>query len=83
MAWGGCLREWLGDGVCDDACFVRECSWDLSDCSKAVRLERYVTAAECSWDLRSASCRIVQRRMTDGEHYAVGPPLARVDAMLG
>ena len=27
-----CNTSWLGDGVCDDACNNKECSWDNGDC---------------------------------------------------
>lgn len=33
----GCRVDWIGDGVCDDACFVEACWWDENDCTAAVR----------------------------------------------
>jgi hypothetical protein len=29
----GCPTHWIGDGVCEDACFCAACGWDSSDCA--------------------------------------------------
>ena len=28
----GCYSGWPGDGICDDACNVAACNFDLGDC---------------------------------------------------
>mmetsp|Transcript_29562 Transcript_29562/g.52931 ORF Transcript_29562/g.52931 Transcript_29562/m.52931 type:complete len:224 (-) Transcript_29562:201-872(-) len=32
----GCALNWLGDGVCEEPCFVLSCSFDDGDCDHAV-----------------------------------------------
>merc|ERR1712129_585249 len=27
-----CEAGWIGDGICDDSCYVEDCSWDGGDC---------------------------------------------------
>lgn len=29
-----CGKDWIGDGVCDKACYTEECKYDGGDCDK-------------------------------------------------
>ena len=39
-----CPISWIGDGICNFACFVEECQYDLLDCDNG----RYEGEEECS-----------------------------------
>lgn len=45
----GCRLAWVGDGVCDDACFCEECGWDTAPSGAAFVIEDQYAGSKNIW----------------------------------